>query len=148
MDSHDATETLDVLHRARASLVAGPFSFHDWSHCTCGHLSAAAEGAYAPRRAEVRSPEPQTRYAAIVVAVAQALSGDERRFTAPRRWYRPATGEQLAVRWVSDYTMARASRRGDIVRRGDALAVLDEAIRRVAAVTVMAPDAHDRPLAA
>jgi hypothetical protein len=135
-----------VLHHARASLVAGPFSFHDWSQCTCGHLFAAAEGGYATHRGDVRCPEPQTRYAAIVVAVAQALSGDERRFTAPRRWYRRATPARLAVRWISDFTMARAGRRGDVVRRGDALAVLDEAIRRFEAI--VAPDVHDRPLAA
>jgi hypothetical protein len=146
MDTHDATETLDVLRRARASLVAGPFSFHDWSQCTCGHVFAGAQGGRSASRAEVRSPQPETTYAACVVAIAQVLSGDERRFTAPRRWYRRRAGPALAVRWISDLTMARARRRGDVVRRGDALAVLDEAILRFAAIT--ASDPHDRPLVA
>jgi hypothetical protein len=146
MDAMGPTTTLDVLQRARESLVAGPFSFHDWTQCTCGHLYVGAEGGCAASRGDVRDPDAETRYAAAVVAVAQALSGDERRFTAPRRWYRPASGAHLAVRWISDRTMARARRRGDMVRRGDALAVLDEAILCVEAI--VAPDAHDRPLVA
>jgi hypothetical protein len=146
MDAHDATETLEVLHRTRESLVVGPFSFHDWSQCTCGHLFVGAEGGGATTRAEVRSPRPETTYASSVVAVAQLLSGDERRFTAPRRWYRRCTGPALAVRWLSDFTMARAARRGDVVRRADAIAVIDEAITRLAATRPV--EVHDRQLVA
>ena len=146
MDAHDATATFEVLQRTRESLLAGPFSFHDWSQCTCGHLFVGAEGGGATSRAEVRSPPSETTYASSVVAVAQLLSGDEQRFTAPPRWYRRRTGPALAVRWLSDFTMARAARRGDVVRRADAIAVIDEAIARLA--TTQPVEVHDRQLVA
>ena len=149
-----ANETLEVLYRARESLTDGPFDFHDWNHCTCGHLYLAAAGACASQRSEVRSPRPGTAYAATVVAVAQTLTGDERRFTVTGRpWYEWRSPGFLAARWISDYTMRRGRRQRDRVRRADAIAVIDEAIVRLEAVEAERAqlthvDLHERPLPA
>jgi hypothetical protein len=152
MSRIDGNTTLDVLHRARASLVEGPFSFHDWTECTCGHLFTAAHGAGATSRGEVRSPRPDTPYASAVVAVALALSGDERRFAPRRRWLDRRSRPRLAVRWISDRTMARARARQDVVRRADAIAVIDEAISRIRRESMpLRPalgDIHERQLVA
>jgi hypothetical protein len=135
MHETDARATLQVLRRARASVAAGPFSFHDWAQCTCGHLYIGAAGSAAPQRSEVRSPRPDTPYAAAVVAVARALSRDERRFsTEGRAWYDRRSPAGLAVRWISDYTMRRARRQRDTVKRADAVAVIDEAIASLEAI--------------
>jgi hypothetical protein len=141
-DSIGTRTTRDVLERARESLLAGPFSFHDWTECTCGHLFIGAQGSAATSRSEVRSPRRDTAYAAAVVEVAGALAGDDARFASGRRWYDRRSGARLAVRWISDLTMARARARHDIVRRADAIAVLDEALARVTG------DVHDRQLVA
>jgi hypothetical protein len=143
----DTRATLDALHRARESLEAGPFSFHDWTRCTCGHLFIGAQGGCAISRGDVRSPDPDSFYAATVVAVARALSGDARRFSTRRHRLRPGSGTRSAVRWVSDFTMSRARRRRDTVRRADAIAVVDEAIQRLEAQLVVA-DVHERRLVA
>jgi hypothetical protein len=147
MNETEARATLDALQRTRESLTAGPFSFHDWTRCTCGHLFVGAQGDCAIRRGDVRSPDPESAYASTVVAVAQLLSGDERRFSTHRRWYRPGSGARLAVRWVSDFTMSRARRRRDTVRRADAIAVVEEAIHRLQERIGVA-DVHERRLVA
>jgi hypothetical protein len=134
--------TRDVLERARESLMAGPFSFHDWTECTCGHLFVGAHGGPATSRGEVRSPRPGTPYAAAVVEIAGALAGDPDRFATRRHWYDRRSRARLAVRWISDQTMARAHARQDIVRRADAIAVLDRALARVPG------DVHERQLVA
>jgi hypothetical protein len=141
-DLMGTTTTRDVLERARDSLMAGPFSFHDWTECTCGHLFVGAQGTAATSRSEVRSPREGTPYAAAVVEIAGALAGDEGRFATRRHWYDRRSGARLAVRWISDLTMSRARARQDIVRRADALAVLDKALARVPG------DVHERRLVA
>jgi hypothetical protein len=151
MHEIDARETLAVLHRTRASLETGPFTFHDWTQCTCGHLYVGATGSAAARRAEVRSPRPDGAYASVLVAVARALSRDEGRFAATRRrWYDRRSPAAMAARWISDYTMRRARRDLDVVKRADAIAVVDEAIALVAAQAAAAQpaDVHERPLPA
>jgi hypothetical protein len=152
MHETDTQTTLDTLRRARASLTSGPFSFHDWTHCTCGHLYVGAAGTVAERRGEVRSPIEDTPYAATVIAVARALSGDARRFSAARRrWYDRRSPAALAARWISDYTMRRARREHDLVKRADGLAVLDEAIAILEAqqpTPATLGDAHERELVA
>jgi hypothetical protein len=152
MSRTDRNTTLEVLEQARASLVDGPFSFHDWTECTCGHLFVAAQGGGATSRSEIRSPRPDTPYASAVVAVARTLSGDERRFAPRRPWYDRRSRPRLAVRWISDRTMARARARQDVVRRADAIAVIDEAISRIRRESVpLQPslgDIHERQLVA
>jgi hypothetical protein len=144
----DPAATLPVLRRARASLTRGPFSFHDWSECTCGHVYAAATGRAATRRADVRSPRPGSDYARAVIAAAQALTGDEHRFTAASRpWYERRTPAALAVRCLSDATMRHARAAGRRVARADAIAVLDAALARLEAREhARVADAHERPL--
>jgi hypothetical protein len=141
----DTETVLDVLGDARESLARGPFSFHDWTECTCGHLYAAAEGASAVRRRSVRLPDPGSNYAAAVVAIAQALSGDDRRFAAHgRRWWQRRSPAALAVRFISDTTLWRAGTAR--VDRRDAIAVIDDAI---AGVRARVPaDVHVRRLPA
>jgi hypothetical protein len=148
MHEIEARETLAVLHRTRASLETGPFSFHDWTQCTCGHLYVGATGSGADRRSEVRSPHPDGPYAAAVIAVARALARDGRRFDETRRrWFDHRSPAALAARWISDYTMRRARRDFDVVKRMDAIAVVDEAIALVAAEVAAEPgDVHERPL--
>lgn len=153
MHEMDTQRTLEVLHRARASLTTGPFEFHDWTRCTCGHIYAGAAGSTPIRRRDVRSPRPDTAYATAIVDVALALSRDERRFgSTGRPWYDRRPREALAARWVSDYTMRRSRLEGDTVKRADAIAVIDEAIARVEAAEVeqrMAlPDVHEQRLLA
>jgi hypothetical protein len=142
--------TLEILHRARDSLTDGAFSFHDWTQCTCGHLFTGAAGHVASGPGPVRSPERDTPYAAVVLDVARALSGDERRFGRDRRaWYAWRASRVAAVHWISDYTMRRARRELDVVRRADAIAVIDEAIARLeAAEERVLLDVHERPLPA
>lgn len=154
MHETDTTATLEILRRSRASLTAGPFSFHDWTECTCGHLYVGAEGSSATLRSEVRSPRPDTTYAAAAIAVARTLSGDGRRFrTTGRPWYDRRSPAALAVRWISDYTMRRARTERDTVRRADAVAVIDEAIASMEAierqrVPAELVDVHERRLVA
>jgi hypothetical protein len=155
VDDMQENETLEILYRARESLTAGAFDFHDWKHCTCGHLFIAAEGACANERSEVRMPRPGTAYAAAVVAVAQTLSGNASRFSlSGRRWYeRRSSPAFLAARWISDDTMRRGRRRRGRVRRADAIAVIDEAIVRLEALVQerarrTAVDVHERQLPA
>jgi hypothetical protein len=148
MEERDPMATLAVLERARASLAGGPFSFHDWAECTCGHLYAGAGGAPASRRPDVRQPQPDTQYAATVVHVAQVLSGDPERFSR-RPWWDPRSRPALAARWISDRTLRRARLDGRRVARADALEVLDEAILAFRALEqpVLA-DVHERRLVA
>jgi hypothetical protein len=135
--------TLTVLHRARASLATGPFDFHDWERCTCGHLHLAATGSWAPRRGDVRSPRPGTPYAEAVLAIARLLVPGDRRLRAQRPWYDRRSREALAVRAISDATLRRGLAERDRVRRADALAVIDAAIG-----ALQLADVHERPLPA
>ena len=154
MHETETTATLEILERTRASLISGPFSFHDWTRCTCGHLYIGATGSTAERRSDVRSPRPDTAYAAAVISVARALSGDARRFRITGRpWYDRRPPAALAARWISDYTMRRARKARDRVKRSDAIALIDEAIARIEALeprrtTTEVVDAHERELVA
>jgi hypothetical protein len=154
MHETNTTATLEILARTRASLTTGPFSFHDWTRCTCGHLYIGAAGSRAERLSDVRSPSPDTAYAAALIDVARALSGDARRFSGTgRRWYDRRSPAALAARWLSDYTMRRARKARDTVKRADAIAVIDEAIARIEALeprrtTTKLVDAHERELVA
>lgn len=123
---------LETLYRTRDLLADPdrPFSYHDWSRCTCGFIYQAAGGRTSLRRNRVTEGGSPKAYKEAIVALATALAGEDADdFTVY---------PQSAVSYVSHQTTVIASRRARLTQTGygaatraDAIKLIDEGIAKI-----------------